>query len=239
MRKSLFIFCVNGISEKLECIVNYFYIKTVLKTKHSFRRSERNSQQIAECTCSIPCECGRSYIGKTGRPLGIVGTYSLREDFLEKSKLAQQGYWTGWDEARFLQTETNSRCREYKESAHMTCLSNPVSQPGLEISPIWVPLISKLQGSLVGPRGLLCFPLVSTKSAGNMQVLSNLANSNTECFCVSVFLVYVLSLVHCVFFNVSLFLVLGLCGYFHNFYCKLSYCLPFTKPDLRRKYSFS
>jgi hypothetical protein len=45
-----------------------------------------------------------------------------------------------WDEARVLEVESNSRYRKYKESAHMACSVNPISQPSLDISPIWIPL---------------------------------------------------------------------------------------------------
>jgi hypothetical protein len=48
----------------------------------------------------------------------------------------------GWDEARILGIESNSRYRKYKEWAHMACLANPVSQSSLDISPIWIPLTS-------------------------------------------------------------------------------------------------
>jgi hypothetical protein len=34
-------------------------------------RSERDSQQTAQRVYSIPCECGRSYMGETGRPLAL------------------------------------------------------------------------------------------------------------------------------------------------------------------------
>jgi hypothetical protein len=37
---------------------------------------------------------------------------------------------------------SNSRYRKYKELAHMACLTNQISQPSLDISPIWIPLIS-------------------------------------------------------------------------------------------------
>jgi hypothetical protein len=39
----------------------------------------RDPQQTAQCVYSIPCECGRSYIGETGRPL----TVRLRENIGE------------------------------------------------------------------------------------------------------------------------------------------------------------
>jgi predicted GIY-YIG superfamily endonuclease len=68
---------------------------------------QNDPQQIAQCIYSIPCECGRSYIGETGRPLGVrlrEHRYNLKEGLLEKSKLAQhayeEGHRVGWDEAR-------------------------------------------------------------------------------------------------------------------------------------------
>jgi hypothetical protein len=69
-----------------------------------------------------------------------------REGLLEKSKLAQHAYEEHhkviWDQARVLEVESNNRFRKYKESAHMACSTNPISQPSLDISPIWIPLIS-------------------------------------------------------------------------------------------------
>jgi hypothetical protein len=148
-----FIPYVKGISEKFKRIGNR-YIRTVFKTKHTLRSSlmrtrlERSPQQTANCIYSIPCECGRSYIGETGRPLAVhihEHRHNLRAGLLEKSKLAQHVYEerhrVGWDEARILEIE--SRYRKYKESAHMACSTDPISQPSLEISPIWIPLVSK------------------------------------------------------------------------------------------------
>jgi hypothetical protein len=72
--------------------------------------------------------------------------HNLQEGLIENSKLAQhaceEGHRVGWDDARILETESNSRYRKYKESAHMVCLSNPISQPSLDISSIWIHLIS-------------------------------------------------------------------------------------------------
>jgi hypothetical protein len=74
----LFIPYVKGISEKFKRIGNRYNIRTVLKTKHTLRsslmriRPERSPQQTANCIYSIPCECGRSYIGETGRSLACA-----------------------------------------------------------------------------------------------------------------------------------------------------------------------
>jgi hypothetical protein len=146
---SVYITFVMGVSEKFKHIVNLYNIRTVFKTKHTLRssliktRSKTDPQQMAQCLCSIPCECGRSCVSKTGRPLAMwlhEHRHSLREGLIEKSKLAQhayeEGHRVGWDEARVLEIESNSRYMKYKESAHMECLNNPVSQPSLDISPI-------------------------------------------------------------------------------------------------------
>jgi hypothetical protein len=49
--------------------------------------------------------------------------HNLKEDVLEKSKLAQHAYEEGHrvicDEARILKIENSSRHRKYKESAYM------------------------------------------------------------------------------------------------------------------------
>jgi hypothetical protein len=90
------------------------------------------------------------YIGGTGRPLAVrirEHRHNLKQGLLEKSKFAQhadeEGHRVGWNQASVLEIEGNSRCRKYKESTHMACLINPISQPSLEISPIWIPLINQ------------------------------------------------------------------------------------------------
>jgi hypothetical protein len=139
---SVYIPYVKGVSEKFKRIGNRYSIRTIFKTKHTLRssvmttRPERDPLQTAQCIYSIPCECGRSYIGETGRRLAVrlrEHRHNLQQGLLDKSKLAQhayeEGHRVGWDDARVLQIESNSRYRKYKESAHMACLTNPISQP--------------------------------------------------------------------------------------------------------------
>jgi hypothetical protein len=140
---------VKGVSEKFKCVENRYNISKIFKTKHTPRsslmktRPKRDLLQTAQCIYCIPCECGRSYIGETGRPLAMQlheHRHNLQESLLEKSKLAQyayeEGHKVGWDDARILEIESNSRYRKYKNSAHMARLTNPISQPSLDISPI-------------------------------------------------------------------------------------------------------
>jgi hypothetical protein len=147
---------VKSISEKFRRIGNQYNIRTIFRTKHTLRslivrtRPKSDPQQTANCVYSIPCEYGRNYTGETGRPLAVCiheHRHNLKQSLLEKSTLAQQayeeGHRVGWDQASVLEIESNSRYRKYKESAHMTCLINPISQSSLEMYPIWIPLINQ------------------------------------------------------------------------------------------------
>jgi hypothetical protein len=102
--RPVFIPYVEGVSEKFKCIGNRYNTGTIFKTEHTLRSSlmktrlERDPQQMAECIYSIPCECGRSYIGETGRPLAM--------------RLCEEGHSVGWDEAGILEIESNSRYRK-------------------------------------------------------------------------------------------------------------------------------
>jgi hypothetical protein len=53
-------------------------------------RLERDLLQMAQCIYSIPCECGRSHIGKTGRSLAMQRHEygQSKRGLLEKTKLA-------------------------------------------------------------------------------------------------------------------------------------------------------
>jgi hypothetical protein len=68
---------VKGGSEKFKWIAYRFNVRTFFRTKHTLRNSlmktmpKTDPQQTAECIYSNPCECGRSYIGETGRPLAV------------------------------------------------------------------------------------------------------------------------------------------------------------------------
>jgi hypothetical protein len=68
---------VKGISERFRCIGERYNIKAVFKTRQTLRsfltrtRPHREVQDMRQCIYSIPCECGRCYIGETGRPLGV------------------------------------------------------------------------------------------------------------------------------------------------------------------------
>lgn len=61
---------------------------------------------------------------------------NLNEGRFGKSKLAllvcEDGNMFHWTQASFLQCEPNATYRKYKETAHMPCSNNPISQPSRE-----------------------------------------------------------------------------------------------------------
>jgi hypothetical protein len=96
-------------------------------------RPIRAPQNIANCVYSITYECGRSFIGETGRPW-IVRLRKHRQNLeghLERSKVVQHAFGENhhivWKEAKSLETEINSVYRNYNEAACMICLKNSIS----------------------------------------------------------------------------------------------------------------
>jgi hypothetical protein len=122
----------------------------MLRNSHIGIKPREDSEQMACRVYSIPCQCGRHYASETSRSLDVhlqKNWQNRKQGHLETSKLAQQayeeGHHMGWNEAKILHTETNSRYRKYKESGHTVCLENPISQPSLEISHVLFPMINK------------------------------------------------------------------------------------------------
>jgi hypothetical protein len=146
---------VKGISEKFRHIGNRFNVRTIFKTKHTIRGAlmktgrARDAQQTKQCVYSIPCDCGRCYIGETSRPLEVCikeHKYDLTQCLLGKSNLAQYAYEEGHKicckEEKVLQIELNTAYSKYKERAHISLIAHPISQPSKGMSPIWTLIIA-------------------------------------------------------------------------------------------------
>jgi hypothetical protein len=94
----------------------------------------RDAQQPKQCVYRIPCDCGRYYISETRRPVEVrikELKYNLTQGLHEKLKVVQHAY-----------EEDHKICWKYKESAHISLLDHPISQPSLDISPIWPAVIT-------------------------------------------------------------------------------------------------
>jgi hypothetical protein len=109
------------------------------------------------CVYGTPSECSRSYIWEIGIAVGI-GTgkcnNNLKRNFCEEVRTHSTCTYdkcVGAERGRKLwhAMEHNIICRKYREFAHMTCVTNTVSQPILEIFPMW---ISHIQGEECATR---------------------------------------------------------------------------------------
>jgi hypothetical protein len=97
----------------------------------------------------FPVNVAKATLAKKGRHM-VVWFSEKKAQFKtgssRKIKIAQDayedGHRVGCVEARILEIKRKSRCMKYKKSAHMAFLTNPIRQPILDISPIWILLIS-------------------------------------------------------------------------------------------------
>jgi hypothetical protein len=46
------------------------------------------------------------------------------------------------EEAKVLQIEPNTTYRKYKDSAYMSLIDHPITQPSVDRSPVWAPIIT-------------------------------------------------------------------------------------------------
>ena len=152
----------RGLSEKLRRICGAYNIRTVFRSTTTLRRSltkvrpPTTKEQTKNCIYDIPCSCGRSYKGETGRPLAVRleehRKATIRGETL-KSGVAEHAWSEGdhrpaWDDTTIIDKEPHWKIRKIKEAAHMALASNPISKPSVDISPIWLPLLRKSQKHL-------------------------------------------------------------------------------------------
>ena len=68
---------VKGLTERIQKIYNPYDIRTVFTSGSTFRRylfrvkPPTEFNMTKNCVYSIPCSCGKIYIGETGRPLKV------------------------------------------------------------------------------------------------------------------------------------------------------------------------
>ena len=145
---------VKGLSEKIRRIGNRYKVRTTFKTKDTVRgkltkvKPDNENQRTKDCVYEIPCECGRTYIGETKRPLKVRIKEHQRLAQLgetDKSRLVQhawnEDHNVKWDEASIISKEEGWRRRKLKEAAFMAITPNPISTPSLEIKNVWVPIL--------------------------------------------------------------------------------------------------
>jgi len=100
---------------------------------------------------SVPCSCGKIYIGETGRSFGIrlrEHINDISKNRSEKSGLAEHAcsssHYICIEQARLIHKEDHYLKRRVKEAIEIEKTSNNMNRDdGLKLSNTWKPLINK------------------------------------------------------------------------------------------------
>ena len=106
---------------------------------------------------SVPCSCGKIYIGETGRSFGIrlrEHINDISKNRSEKSGLAEHAcsssHYICIEQARLIHKEDHYLKRRVKEAIEIEKTSNNMNRDdGLKLSNTWKPLINKTKKTLI------------------------------------------------------------------------------------------
>jgi hypothetical protein len=163
---------VAGLSEAIRRVGNTVGIKTVFSSGDTFKKrlthvKPKGKGKEKDLIYKIPCECGAKYIGETGRPLDIRVSEHQRswlkldrerekegDEAATSSLLASHAvehiHQVNWEEVTILSKESNIRKRKIHEAAVMHIKDNVISQPSIDIPPLWHSILRKvLHSSMV------------------------------------------------------------------------------------------
>ena len=101
----------------------------------------------------IPCECGKVYIGETGRPMQNRIKEHNRDIQLARtqtSAVSEHAYNTGhqplWNEIGFIDRDSHYHTCRVKEAIYIRLHPNNINRDsGIEIPEAWMPAIKKQQ----------------------------------------------------------------------------------------------
>jgi hypothetical protein len=147
-------------------------IKTVFSSGDTLRKrlihvKPKRKDKEKGLVYKIPCECCAKYIGETGRPLDIRVSEHRRnwlkldgekeeDEATTSSLLASQAvehnHQVNWEEVLILAKERNTRKREFHEAAAMHIEDNVISQPSIDILPLWQPILRKEKREIIRER---------------------------------------------------------------------------------------
>ena len=99
----------------------------------------------------IPCECGKVYIGETGRPMQDrikEHDRDIRLARTETSAVSEHAHNTGhkplWNEVKFIDRDPYYNTCRFKEANHIRIHPNSINRDsGIEIPEAWKPTIKK------------------------------------------------------------------------------------------------
>ena len=147
---------VQGVSASLRRCLEQQGIRTVFKSDTTLRshlvRPEDtvNPAKQDGVVYRIPCECGKVYIGETGRSMQErikEHDRDIRLARTQTSAVAEHAHETGhypiWNEVKFIDRDPHWYTRRVKEAIHIRLHPNNINRDsGIEIPEAWMPTIS-------------------------------------------------------------------------------------------------
>ena len=150
---------IKGLSETLRRNLQQQGIRTVFKSDTTLRsqlvkpKDPADPNQQDGVVYKIPCECGKVYIGETGRPIQErikEHDRDIRFARTQNSAVSEHANETGhkplWKEVKFIDREKHWYTRKVKEAIHIRLNPNNINRDnGAEIPKAWIPTIRKHQ----------------------------------------------------------------------------------------------
>ena len=148
---------VKGLSQQLLRCLQQQGIRAVFRSETTLRSHLVRPKDAVEPTKQdgvvyrIPCECGKVYIGETGRPMQNRIKEHERDIRLARtqtSAVSEYANNTGhnplWNEVKFIDRDPHWYTRRVKEAIHVRLQPKNINRDsGIEISEAWMPTIKK------------------------------------------------------------------------------------------------
>ena len=148
---------VKGVSEQLRRSLQQQGVRAVFKSETTLRshlvrpKDAVNPAKQDGVVYRIPCECGKVYIGETGRPMQDrikEHDRDIRFARTETSAVSEHAHNTGhkplWNEVKFIDRDPHYYTRRVKEAIHIRLHPDNINRDsGIEIPEAWMPTIKK------------------------------------------------------------------------------------------------
>ena len=156
---------VKGLSEALRRCLQQQGIRTVFRSDTTLRSHLVRPKDTVDpakqdgVVYKIPCECGKVYIGETGRSMHErikEHDRDIRLARTQSSAVSEHSNATGhyplWDEVKFIDRDPHWYTRRVKEAIHIRLHPDNINRDnGIEIPEAWMPTI-KLHSNRSVPR---------------------------------------------------------------------------------------
>ena len=141
---------INGVSEVLRHCLQQQGVRTIFKSDTALRSHLVRPKDALDPTkqdgviYKIPCECGKVYIGETGRAMQERIKVHDRHMRLAHTQTSETGHLPIWKEVKFIDRDPHWYTRRVKEAIHIRLHPTNINRDsGIEIPKAWIPTIKK------------------------------------------------------------------------------------------------